>query len=288
MENISKALIITGGILLTILILTLIVFIFNRINLIPQEQIQQHGELGIIEFNRSFEVYQKPLMYGTDIISVINQAIDHNMRNGLLNENSNLFSRSFVNPIHGELMGIEVKLNSTQEELDLNTRVRIFYIKNINGSLRELEYTRGKGPQKTKKSYFKFNEIFKIDKNKNYKELLKKSGTDLMEKEFVTMEHPFKIETVNDFLIRKENKFILIAGDPSQDVQANKSLMTFLDTEPVTILNPDPNDKSWSKVIITPPSSKLKRLIFKSNDLNTEYYKDGRIKKMYFEERKIK
>ena len=143
MENISRALIIAGGMLLTILILTLLVFLFNKISIIPEEQTQQLNELNIIEFNRSYEVYQKPLMYGTDIISVINKAIDHNMSNGLL-PGSNFFSKAFTNSITGELMGIEAKLKSTEDALMYSTRVRIYRIeKDDKGQLREKEYPIG-------------------------------------------------------------------------------------------------------------------------------------------------
>lgn len=282
MENISKAIIIVGGMLLAILIITLLVFLYSRISVIPQEQVKQHSETGIIEYNRSFEVYQKPLMYGTDIISVINKAVDHNMRNGLLHAESNFFSKTFVNPIYGELMGVEAKFNSKEEDLDFFIRVRIYYIKRgDDGSLRELEYRPQEEIEGHKNHKFKDIEALKGD---NYKKLLNASGIDLTEKKFQAYEYPYNFRKGKEFLNKINGNITLVAGDPKQDVQANKSLMKFLEAESVTILNPDSEDKSWSRIVITPASAKLKKLIFKSVDSKTEYYQNGRIKKMYFEE----
>lgn len=280
MENISRAIIIAGGMILAILILSLLVFLFNKINILPEEQSQQLNELDIIEFNRSYEVYQKPLMYGTDIISIINKAVDHNMRNGLLNADSNFFSKSFVSPSHGELMSIEAKLKSNEEDLDLNTRVRIYYLEqDETGQIREKEYLKGraiKGHENQK--------ISKVLPDEKYKILLNSSGIDLYNKPFVSDEYTYDFKYGRGFLNINNKDIVLFAGDANQDVSANKSLMKFLEAESVTILNPDFNDRSWSRMVVTPASSKLKRLIFKADIDKTEYYQNGRIKKMYFEE----
>ncbi len=277
MENISKAMMIVGGMLLAVLILTLLVFLFNRISVIPQEQSQQHGEIGIIEYNKSYEVYQKPLMYGTDIISVVNKAVDHNMRNGLLNADSNFFSKSFVNSIYGELMTIDAKFKSKESNLDFNWRVRIYYIeKDDSGHLREKEYSINRGP-----AIHSGKQIGQVLSGKNYENII---PNELIKKNFMASEYAYDINTNKEFFKRVGNVIYLVAGDKDQDVKANKNLMDFLKAEPLTILNPDSKDKSWTRLVITPPSAKLKRLIFKSDVSKTEYYQNGRIKKMYFEE----
>lgn len=280
MENISKALIIAGGILITLLILSLLVFLFNRISIIPQEQSQQYSELEIIEYNRSYEVYQKPLMYGTDIISIVNKAIDHNMRNGLLNENSNFFSKAFVNTINGNMMSIETEFKSKVDELDFFTRVRIYYLtRDENGNLREKEYiTNQTIPGKNNKK------IGDVLEGKSYENLLNSTGVNLIDKKFVPHEYKYEFKDAKDFFDIKSGNIKLIAGDADQDINANKSLMKFLEAEPITVLNPDPEDKTWSRLVVTPASAKLKRLIFKANMEKTEYYQNGRIRKMYFEE----
>ncbi len=280
MENISRALIIAGGMLLAILILTLLVFLFNKISIIPEEQTQQLNELNIIEFNRSYEVYQKPLMYGTDIISIINKAVDHNMRNGLLHEDSNFFSKSFISPTHGELMSVEAKFKSLEQDLEFFTRVRIYYLEvDEVGQLREKEYRIGQSIKGHE--YHKFSDVLT---GENYNILLNASGIDLTDKNFESKEYLYDFAYGRSFLNTINNQISLVAGDPNQDVVANKALMKFLEAEPITILNPDYEDPSWSRIVITPASSKLKRLIFKSNVEQTEYYQNGRIKKMYFEE----
>lgn len=287
MENVSRALIIIGGMLLAILIMSLLVFVFNKISVLPTEQIQQHSELGIVEFNRSFEVYQKPLMYGTDIISVINKAVDHNMNNGLLSANSNFFSKSFTNSITGELMTIDATINTKEDKLDLFTRVRIFYVtKDEKGQLAENEYMNDTAIEGHEKETMEDVLISEKDKEskKNYQKLLNASGVDLTGVPFRTNEYPYDFKYGKSFMKKNNDKIKLFAGEKDQDVEANKSLMKFLEAEPITIINPDPKDSSWSRIVITPASSKIKRLIFKSLDDKTEYYQNGRIKKMCFEE----
>ncbi len=280
MENISRALIIAAGMLIAILILTVLVFLFNRISIIPEEQSQQFSELGIIEYNRSYEVYQKPLMYGTDIISIINKAVDHNVRNGLLSHNANYFSRPFVNPVNGEMMSIEAKFTTKPDDLDFHTRVRIFYLEaDENNNIREKEYTR-----KTPVPGHENKKISQVLNSENYKNLLNSTGIDLYGKPFVSDTYDYEFKSGKDFFHISSNEVKLIAGDEKQDFNANKALMKFLEAEPITILNPDKEDSSWSKIIVTPASAKLKRLIFKSEIEKTEYYQNGRIKKMFFEE----
>ena len=236
--------------------------------------------MNIVEFNRSYEVFQKPLMYGTDIISVINKAVDHNMRNGLLHEGSNFFSKPFINPTHGELMSINAKFKSSEQDLEFFTRVRIYYLeKDEVGQLREKEYRIGESIKG-----YEGRKIRDVLSGDNYNLLLNASGIDLTEKDFESNEYLYDFKYGRDFLNTSGNEINLIAGDPNQDVVANKALMKFLEAEPITILNPELQDASWSRMVITPASSKLKRLIFKSLVDQTEYYQSGRIKKMYFEE----
>lgn len=278
MENISRAIIIAGGMLLAVLILSIMVFMYNRIVIIPQEQVQQYDELGIVEYNRSYEVYQKPLMYGTDIISIINKAVDHNMRNGLLTANSNFFSRAFSNPVDGGLMTIEAEFKSSLSELDFTTRVRIYYVPTTNNEeKREKEYRIGEEIPNHKGKRIK-----DVLSGAQYEKLL---GTEVYNAKFMPEEYPYDIAREGrGFFTVKGSKVYLVAGDVNADVKSNKALMKFMEAEPVTILNPDPHDKSWTRMVIQPPSAKLKRLIFKSLDDQTEYYQNGRIKKMNFEE----
>lgn len=77
--NISQALKMAGGILIALIIISTLSYFFK--SLIPvQKQIDEIEELEqTAEFNKQYEVYNKSLMLGIDIISVINKAYSNNM-----------------------------------------------------------------------------------------------------------------------------------------------------------------------------------------------------------------
>lgn len=78
MENASKALLIAGSILIAIIILSLIVYMSTTTSRMMQEQDKKKSEQEIFEFNKEYGAYNKELMYGTDVITVMKKAIDYN------------------------------------------------------------------------------------------------------------------------------------------------------------------------------------------------------------------
>ena len=78
MENASKALIIAGGILLALMTLSLVVYMSTYTSRMVDAQDQQKAAEELAAFNTEFEAYHKSVMYGTDIITVCNKAIDYN------------------------------------------------------------------------------------------------------------------------------------------------------------------------------------------------------------------
>ena len=82
MENASKALIIAGGILLAIMILALLVYMGTAMTDMAESQDRKLAAQQLEEFNKSYLVYNKTRMYGTDVITVVNKAINHNKNIG--------------------------------------------------------------------------------------------------------------------------------------------------------------------------------------------------------------
>lgn len=82
MENASKALLMAGGILLAILIISAFVFMFSSAKNFSASQDAKTLEDQIKAFNSEYEAYNKTVMYGTDVITVINKSIDYNQRKG--------------------------------------------------------------------------------------------------------------------------------------------------------------------------------------------------------------
>lgn len=80
MENASKALIMMGGILTAIISISIFYFMFGRSGAMMGELETDTQKQELIAFNKSFEAYNKSMMYGTDVISVLNKAIDNNKK----------------------------------------------------------------------------------------------------------------------------------------------------------------------------------------------------------------
>lgn len=79
MENASKALIMAGGVFISLLVIGLLVFFFN--NLSDLQKIEQSTETTqtIAEFNKQYDVYERNV-YGSELLSLANKISDYNKR----------------------------------------------------------------------------------------------------------------------------------------------------------------------------------------------------------------
>ena len=80
MENASKALLIAGGMLITIIIVGVLVMAWNNMRELPktQEQIREAEELSA--FNKKYESYAKNGTRGSDLVTVVNMANSNNKK----------------------------------------------------------------------------------------------------------------------------------------------------------------------------------------------------------------
>jgi len=78
MENASQALVIAGRVILAIIILSLMVFVFRNLSVFPTTDETNADIEQTRIFNTEYEVYDKKLMYGVDVISCLNKAKSHN------------------------------------------------------------------------------------------------------------------------------------------------------------------------------------------------------------------
>jgi len=74
MENASKALLIAAGMFFAMLILTMMMYMSGRITEIGEIQESKRAAEQLAAFNAEYEAYNKKLMYGTDIVTIINKA----------------------------------------------------------------------------------------------------------------------------------------------------------------------------------------------------------------------
>lgn len=80
MENASKALIMAGEILIALLIIALLVFGFTKISNLSETKQGTIEAEQLAAFNKQYESYNRKLLRGVDVISLINKAIDNNKR----------------------------------------------------------------------------------------------------------------------------------------------------------------------------------------------------------------
>lgn len=78
MENASKALIMAGGIFLAIVLITFGVYVYSSLHDLAETQDKKNQQQQLADFNKSYEAYNRSLMYGTELITVMNKANDNN------------------------------------------------------------------------------------------------------------------------------------------------------------------------------------------------------------------
>lgn len=80
MENASKALLMAGGILIAILVIGVALYMFDSSSFLFQSSEDTELAKQIEAFNREYEAYNRKLMRGTDIVSIINKVNSNNKK----------------------------------------------------------------------------------------------------------------------------------------------------------------------------------------------------------------
>lgn len=80
MENATKALLISAGIMLAVMILSLMLVIYNQISSYYAAQHEEKEIEQLKDFNEIFENYHRDKIRGSDMLSLMNRIIDYNER----------------------------------------------------------------------------------------------------------------------------------------------------------------------------------------------------------------
>lgn len=102
MENASKALVMAGGVLLAIMIIAVLMYVVQNSGQYTDREDKLDKIEQIVKFNQEYESYDKTLMRGTDVISVVNKSASYNQRvmedkgNGKLNEKDPAYVNAYV------------------------------------------------------------------------------------------------------------------------------------------------------------------------------------------------
>lgn len=74
MENATKALLMAGGVLIAIIIITLLVKTYGNIGAFQRQKLSLEEVEKIEQFNKDYTKYDGQYVYGTEVITVINRA----------------------------------------------------------------------------------------------------------------------------------------------------------------------------------------------------------------------
>lgn len=80
MENASKALVMAGGVLISLMIIASLVLIYNKISDYSSSEIDEQRKKEIIVFNQGYTTYNKEKVKGSELLSLINKVVDYNKR----------------------------------------------------------------------------------------------------------------------------------------------------------------------------------------------------------------
>lgn len=119
MENASKALLMAGGILIAIIILTLLIRTYGNIGAFQKQQLTAEEAKQIEEYNKDYTKYDGQYIYGTEVVTVINRATNEKQKSGQETKIYIKFGPAYeykiYNYIHGKrtMKTIKVKANNT-------------------------------------------------------------------------------------------------------------------------------------------------------------------------------
>lgn len=80
MENSSKALLIAGGVLIAILVLSLLVLGYNSLTGYMSSDSENKKQEQLIKFNAEYQAYERSGVRGNELLTLINKIIDYNAR----------------------------------------------------------------------------------------------------------------------------------------------------------------------------------------------------------------
>lgn len=80
MENASKALIMAGEVLLSIIIISALLLAFNNLSSYQDVKVKNDRATQIVQFNNKYEVYNNDNVKGSTLYSLLNRVVDYNER----------------------------------------------------------------------------------------------------------------------------------------------------------------------------------------------------------------
>ena len=138
MENASKALIMAGEVLISIIIISALVLMFNSLTSYQNVKAQNDREAEVIKFNNRYEAYNREAISGNDLFSLINQVVDYNERKSTVGEQGEEFAYQPIT-INVDFKTIEDRKKLTVDNIQrIFTEGNKFTINSTNNTFKEL------------------------------------------------------------------------------------------------------------------------------------------------------
>ena len=272
MENAAKALQIAAGVLLAVMILSLVVYYFSTISSWPTNEDDLESVEQLRKFNLEFEVYDKSAMYGVDVISCLNKA---------LNNNEKYVQDGSAGFLTGTKYGKEYVVNVyVSINKSLTENIAVYYFDDTN---KEQSLYNSSNANAT------FNDL-------NLKDVLHGYYDDFKMDEYYTDYRETDKLYTNSKELSSSDKYMVpgggtvsLNGKTYYSLQADDAplmkLIEFSSMNPkISVTNSDSGTlKNWSKVIWTTALYDFKTKKFKCDQI--EYHEQtGRINALYFSE----
>ena len=163
MDNASKALIMAGGLLIALLIISALVLMFSNLSAYQTTNIESTRDSQIVEFNNKYESYNKKNLRGSELYSLLNKVIDYNRRESTegtgyeIGGNANTFEK-----------GIKQKIDELENKYGKDS------LTNLSSNLTRIFIDSNSSTEQAE-AVNKFNSISK-NKIKKFDEIAKGSG----------------------------------------------------------------------------------------------------------------
>lgn len=110
MENASKALLMAGGILIALLVISALILMFNQISVFKQSETSNEKNTQLAKFNMDFEKYLDDKgVSGSDIVSLANKITDYNSKSGTIHDVTNSVDYSIKMSLLVDMTGFKDK-----------------------------------------------------------------------------------------------------------------------------------------------------------------------------------
>lgn len=285
MEHVNTAFLMVAGMLFAIMIMSLIAFVFSSLTVLPNEEDSKMHTVQAAAFNEEYLAYDKKIMYGTDVISVLNKALSNNEK--YIRKDGLTFLGGGYNTDY--IIDIQVTINTALQE-----EMTVMHVVQTATGVSENPYTGTQtGPYKDEHSdtMYQANEFFKQPSNDYIGTIYNGSSWGSTLK--------FETQTINTKVVGGTYHLLgsdgenpdPVAGFTEAQLEGSNTMKQLLSQSTVmsqTIKNRNSNTFSplgWSQATWKPAIYDLKTRKFRCKGNETVFSeKTGRVIKMVFEE----